>query len=146
MYGANQNLQSYEKGKAHVGVTEDIIGRWMASHGNRDEMVVATKVRARMWDGPDGEGLSRAHIIRATEDCLRRLRTDHIDLLQAHWPDGVPLDETVSAFEELVVSGKVRYWGTSNFAAFGVLDALLEVAHASGAHGPVCEQPALQPG
>lgn len=104
-------------------------------------MVVATKVRARMWDGPDGEGLSKAHIVKATEGCLRRLRTDRIDLLQAHWPDEAPLEETVAAFEELVTSGKVRYWGTSNFAAFGALDALLDAARAAGAHGPVCEQP-----
>ncbi len=59
MYGADQNLMSYEKGKAHIGVTEDLLGRWMQSRGNRDQLVVGTKVRARVWDGADGEGLGR---------------------------------------------------------------------------------------
>jgi len=127
MYGADQNLMSYEKGKAHVGVTEDLIGRWMASRGNRDQLVVGTKVRARMWEGPDGEGLGRRHIERAVEDSLRRLRTEAIDLYTAHWPDpDTPIEETAGVFEDLVTAGKVRYVGLSNFAAFGALDATLD--------------------
>jgi aryl-alcohol dehydrogenase-like predicted oxidoreductase len=62
------------------GVSEEIIGRWMKARGNRQQVVVATKVRGRMWEGPNGEGLSRAHIMRAVEDSLRRLQTDYIDL------------------------------------------------------------------
>ena len=56
------------------GVSEEIIGRWLKEHGNRDRLIIATKVRGRMWEGPDGEGLSRVHIERAVEDSLRRLQ------------------------------------------------------------------------
>jgi aryl-alcohol dehydrogenase-like predicted oxidoreductase len=126
MYGPNQNWRDYRRCKPHLGVSEDIIGRWMTDRRNRDTIVLATKVRARMWDGPDGEGLSRAHITRAVEDSLRRLRTDYIDLYQAHWPDdSVPLEETFSTFADLVSSGKVRYVGVSNYAALGQLDAVV---------------------
>ena len=69
------------------GVSEEIIGRWLQQRGNRRQVVLATKVRGRMWDGPNGEGLSRAHIIQACEDSLRRLQTDWIDLYQTHWYD-----------------------------------------------------------
>ena len=62
------------------GVSEEIIGRWIKDRGNRDRIVLATKVRGRMWEGPNGDGLSRAHIMRALEDSLRRLQTDYIDL------------------------------------------------------------------
>jgi aryl-alcohol dehydrogenase-like predicted oxidoreductase len=143
MYGADQTLQSYELGKAHVGVTEDIIGRWLQSRGCRDEMIIATKVRARMWDGPDGEGLSRAHVERAVDDCVRRLRVDSIDLLQAHWPDpDAALEETLEVFGELVGKGKVRYVGTSNFWAFGdVLSEALEVSRAKGGPRLASESP-----
>ena len=66
------------------GVSEEIIGRWMKARGNRNKLVVATKVRGQMWDGPDGEGLGREHIERAVEDSLRRLQVETIDLYQTH--------------------------------------------------------------
>ncbi len=98
------------------GVSEEIIGRWMKERGNRDSLVVATKVRGEMWDGPDGEGLSRSHIARAVEDSLRRLQIETIDLYQTHWPDtDVPIEETLDVFGELVASGKVRHIGVSNY-------------------------------
>lgn len=115
MYGPDQNLQSFAKGGEHVGVAERIIGNWMQSRGNRDDMVVATKVRARMWDGPDGEGLSRAHIERAIEGSLERLQVDTIDIYLAHFPDSVPLEETMSTFGDLVAAGKIKTIGSSNF-------------------------------
>ena len=118
MYGPDQNLQSFAKGGERVGVTERIIGKWMKARGNRNDMVVATKFRARMWDGPDGEGLSRAHIERAAEDSLDRLQVDAIDIYLAHFPqffDEVPLDETMSALGDLVAAGKVKTIGSSNF-------------------------------
>ncbi|MEX0663294.1 MAG: aldo/keto reductase [Acidimicrobiia bacterium] len=142
MYGADQNLMSYEKGKAHVGVTEDLIGRWMASRGNRDQLVVGTKVRARMWDRPDGEGLGRRHVERAVEDSLRRLRTESIDLYTAHWPDpDTPIEETLGVFEDLVKAGKVRYVGLSNFAAFGALDITLDALKKGSSLRIAAEQP-----
>src|SRR5438105_71485 len=64
---------------SHAGASEEIIGRWIRERGNRRQLVVATKVRGRMWDGPNGEGLSRKHIMEAVEDSLRRLQTDYID-------------------------------------------------------------------
>jgi len=122
MYGPDQTRRSWQAARPHVGISEEVIGRWMTERGHRDNVVIATKVRARMWDGEDGEGLSRRHIIRAVEDSLRRLRTDRIDLYQAHWPDDdTPIEESFAAFQELVDSGKVRYVGTSNYGLAGQL-------------------------
>jgi aryl-alcohol dehydrogenase-like predicted oxidoreductase len=107
------------------GVAESIVGRWLKARGNRDSIVVATKVRGRMWEGPDGEGLSHAHILRAAEDSLRRLQIDTIDLYQCHWPDAeTPVEETLRAFDELIRAGKVRYVGVSNFTASQLEEAL----------------------
>src|ERR1700704_4801071 len=66
------------------GISEEIIGRWLKARGNRRELIVATKVRGTMWKGPNGEGLSRAHIMQACDDSLRRLQVDVIDLYQTH--------------------------------------------------------------
>ena len=107
------------------GVSEQIIGRWLKERRNRDRIVVATKVRGRMWEGPDGEGLSRSHIIRAAEDSLRRLQVETIDLYQCHSPDEkTPIEETLTAFAELIASGKVRHIGASNYSALQLSDAL----------------------
>jgi aryl-alcohol dehydrogenase-like predicted oxidoreductase len=107
------------------GVSESIVGRWLKAHGNRDEMIVATKVRHPMWDGRDGEGLGRAHIMRAVEDSLRRLQIETIDLYQCHSPDlDTPIEETLRAFDDLIESGKVRYVGLSNYTAPMVEEAL----------------------
>jgi aryl-alcohol dehydrogenase-like predicted oxidoreductase len=107
------------------GVSEEIIGRWMKARGNRRQIVLATKVRGVMWDGPNGEGLSRGHIMAAVEDSLRRLQTDHIDLYQTHWFDaGTPIDETMRALDDLVRQGKVRYVGCSNYPAWRLAKAL----------------------
>jgi aryl-alcohol dehydrogenase-like predicted oxidoreductase len=101
------------------GVSEEIIGKWMKGRGNRQQIVLATKARGRMWDGPNGEGLSRVHLIRACEDSLRRLGTDHIDLYQTHWVDDeTPIEETMCALDALVRAGKVRYAGCSNIPAW----------------------------
>lgn len=107
------------------GVSEAIIGRWLQQRGNRHEVVIATKVRGRMGPGPNGEGLSRAHIIHACEASLRRLQTDYIDLYQAHWFDAdTPIEETMAAFDTLVQQGKVRYLGCSNYPAWRLVAAL----------------------
>jgi aryl-alcohol dehydrogenase-like predicted oxidoreductase len=107
------------------GVSEQIIGRWMRARGSRDRIVLATKVRGRMGDGPDGEGLGRTHLIRACEDSLRRLGADTIDLYQAHWFDAnTPVEETLRAFDDLVRAGKVRCIGCSNHPAWRLCKAL----------------------
>jgi aryl-alcohol dehydrogenase-like predicted oxidoreductase len=106
------------------GVSEQYIGRWMKTKSRRD-LVLATKVRGRMWPGVNGEGLSRQHIILAVEDSLRRLDTDYIDLYQTHWFDAnTPIDETLTALDHLVQSGKVLYVGCSNYPAWRLMKAL----------------------
>ncbi len=107
------------------GVSEEIIGRWLKARGNRHQVVLATKAKGRMWDGPNGRGLSRVHIMRAAEDSLRRLQTDYIDLYQSHSFDSeTPIEETMRAFDDLVRAGKVRYVGCSNYPAWRLVEAL----------------------
>ena len=107
------------------GVSEAIIGRWMKARGHRDQLVIATKARGRMWEGPNGEGLSRVHLIKACEESLRRLQTDFIDLYQTHWYDeSTPIEETMAALDTLVRQGKVRYVGCSNYPAWRLMEAL----------------------
>jgi aryl-alcohol dehydrogenase-like predicted oxidoreductase len=107
----------------HVGgESETIIGRWMASRRNRDRMVVATQV-GRL---PTKQGLRAETIREAAEDSLRRLQADHIDLYYAHGDDdlGIPVEETLGAFDELVRAGKVRYVAASNYGAPRLAEAL----------------------
>ncbi len=107
------------------GVSEAIVGRWLKNRVNRKDIVLATKVRGRMWEGPNGEGLGRAHIARAVEDSLRRLQTDYIDLYQTHWFDAsTSVEETMRVFDDLVRQGKVRYVGCSNHPAWRLVEAL----------------------
>jgi aryl-alcohol dehydrogenase-like predicted oxidoreductase len=106
-----------------AGETERVLGRWL--RGKRDRFVVATKCRLRVGPGPNDEGLSRRHVLRAAEDSLRRLGTDYLDLYQAHMPDpDTPPEETLRAFDDLVRHGKVRYVGCSNYPAWQVALAL----------------------
>lgn len=108
------------------GVAETWIGEWLMQRSvPRHQLIIATKVRGRMWEGPNGEGLSRQHIMKAVEDSLRRLNTDYIDLYQTHWPDeDTPLEETLRALDDLVHQGKVRYLGASNHPAWLLTKAL----------------------
>ena len=105
------------------GLSEEIVGRTLK--GRRDRVLLATKARMPMGDGPNDAGLSRHHIIRACEASLRRLDTDYIDLYQVHeWDGATPLEETRDALDHLVHSGPVRYIGCSNYAGWQVLKAL----------------------
>lgn len=108
------------------GVAEEYFGRWlMQAKVPRDRLVIATKVRGKIGDGPNDEGLSRVHIMQAVEASLRRLGTDYIDLYQTHWPDNdVPIEETLRALDDLVHQGKVRYIGASNYKAWELMQAL----------------------
>ncbi len=97
------------------GGAETVLGRALTGLP-REQVVVATKVMGRVWDGPLGAGLSRKHIFDAMDQSLRRLGLDYVDLYQAHAPDpGTPVEETLRAFEDLVRAGKARYVGFSNF-------------------------------
>jgi aryl-alcohol dehydrogenase-like predicted oxidoreductase len=105
------------------GLSEEILGE--AIGADRDEVLIATKARMPMGDGPNDAGLSRHHIVRAAEASLRRLKTDYIDLYQVHeWDGQTPLEETLRALDDLVRSGKVRYVGASNYAAWHLMKAL----------------------
>jgi aryl-alcohol dehydrogenase-like predicted oxidoreductase len=105
------------------GLSEEIVGKTLK--GRRDRVLLATKARMPMGDGPNDAGLSRHHLIRACEASLRRLGTDHIDLYQVHeWDGATPLEETLGALDHLVSSGKVRYIGCSNYAGWHVMKAL----------------------
>jgi aryl-alcohol dehydrogenase (NADP+) len=108
-----------------VGRTEEIIGRWMKARGNRDKIILATKVWGATGPGTNDNGLSRYHIQRAVEDSLRRLQTDVIDLYQVHAFDPrAPIEETLRALDDLVRAGKVRYIGCSNYPAWRLGEAL----------------------
>jgi aryl-alcohol dehydrogenase-like predicted oxidoreductase len=103
------------------GESETIIGDWMRARGNRSDMVIATKV-AKLATRP---GLSAANIAAAAEDSLRRLGTDYIDIYYAHHDDEeIPLEESLTAFNELVTAGKVRYLAASNYSAARLEEAL----------------------
>jgi aryl-alcohol dehydrogenase-like predicted oxidoreductase len=123
------------------GVTEQIVGRWLAQGGGRRERIVlATKVYGTMGDGPNDRRLSAYHVRRACDDSLRRLRTDHLDLYQMHHVDReTPWEEIWQAMEILVQQGKVVYVGSSNFAGWHVARAG-ETARARHFLGLVSEQ------
>jgi aryl-alcohol dehydrogenase-like predicted oxidoreductase len=116
--------------KTGEGVTEQIIGRWLAQgNGRREQIVLATKVFGRMGEGPNDRRLSALHIKRACEESLRRLQTDHIDLYQMHHVDReTPWQEIWQAMEQLVREGKVLYVGSSNFAGWHITQANCEAA------------------
>jgi aryl-alcohol dehydrogenase-like predicted oxidoreductase len=124
------------------GVAETIVGEWIKSRGiSRHQLVLATKVRGKMGDGPNDEGLSRVHILKAVEESLHRLQTDYIDLYQVHFPDeNTPVEETLSTMNDLVRQGKVRYIGCSNFPAWRLVHALW-VSDRSGLARFDCLQP-----
>lgn len=109
-----------------AGESEEIVGEFLASLGpsRREEVVLATKFHGRMGDGPNRQGNSRRWLIAECEASLRRLGTDHIDLYQVHRPEpGTDIDGTLSALSDLVHAGKIRYFGSSTFPAWMVVEA-----------------------
>jgi len=124
-FNAIDTADSYSRWvPGHVGgESETIIGKWLKRSGNRDNVVVMTKVGWEM--GPEQKGLSRAHILRSAEDSLRRLQTDRIDLYQSHVDDlETPQEETLRAYADLVSQGKVRFIGASNHKGERLASAL----------------------
>ena len=110
-----------------LGRSEEIIGRWLATRsGMRDRLVIATKGRFPMGDGPNDVGLSRTHLARALDASLRRLGVDAVDLYQAHaWDPVTPIEETLGFLGDAVRAGKVRYAGVSNFLGWQLQKAAL---------------------
>ncbi|MBP0461045.1 aldo/keto reductase [Streptomyces montanisoli] len=112
------------------GASEEIVGQAIA--GRRDRLLLSSKVRMKMGEGPNDQGLSRLHIMDQVERSLRRLGTDHLDIYHVHeWDGQTPLEETLEALDTLVRSGKVRYLGVSNYAGWQLMKALA-VADAHG--------------
>ncbi len=108
-----------------AGSSEEIVGRALADFAKRDEIVLATKVHGRMTEGPNGQGLSRKHILWQVDESLRRLGTDYIDLYQIHrWDPATPIEETLETLDGLVQAGKVRYLGASSMWAWQFSKAL----------------------
>ena len=123
------------------GESERIVGQALKENGHRDQVILATKVYGRIGDGPNDQGTSRYHIMKACEDSLRRLQTDHLDLYQLHRPSiSVPQDETLRAFDDLIRAGKVRYIGCSTHPAWMVMEALA-ISDRYGLARYVSEQP-----
>ena len=121
------------------GVSEEITGRVIRDH--REDVVLATKFRFPMGEGPNDSGASRRHTISACEASLRRLDTDYIDLYQIHcWDDSTPIEETLSALDDLVRAGKVRYIGCSNFTGWQI-EKSVRVSEREGLARFDCVQP-----
>lgn len=134
----------YEGYKRYVGspggVAEEILGK--ALMGRREKAVIATKVGMKIGAGDDDQGLSRTHILREADRSLARLQCEMIDLYYMHKPDpNIPMEESVRAFNDLISSGKIRYWGTSNFTAEQIA-SLLKLCDENGWQRPVALQPA----
>ncbi len=107
------------------GESEKIVGQVLKESGKREQVFLATKVFNAMGELPNERGVSRYHLLKACEDSLRRLQTDHIDLYQLHRPSlDVPIEETLRALDDLVHAGKVRYIGCSTYPAWMVMEAL----------------------
>lgn len=107
------------------GTSEKVTGKALQRNGRRDSIVLATKVHGPMGEGPNEWGNSRRHIINQCDASLKRLQTDWIDLYQIHRPQSdIPIDETLQAMDDLIRAGKVRYIGTSTFAAWQCVEAL----------------------
>jgi aryl-alcohol dehydrogenase-like predicted oxidoreductase len=107
------------------GLSERVLGNWLVARGARDRIVLATKFRFTMGEGPNRSGASRYRIMKCVDDSLRRLRTDRIDLYQIHMQDiTVPEEETLRALDDLVRAGKVLYVGCSNYAAYRLMRSL----------------------
>jgi aryl-alcohol dehydrogenase-like predicted oxidoreductase len=125
----------------NAGESERIVGQALKENGQRDKVVLATKVYNAMGDGPNDQDLSRYHIIKACEDSLRRLQTDHIDLYQLHRPSTfIPQEETLRALDDLVRAGKVLYIGSSTFPAWIIMEGLA-ISRQYGWTHYVSEQP-----
>lgn len=125
-----------------AGVSEEIIGRWLASHPtDAAQIVLATKGRFPMGDGPNDVGLSRRHLRSALDASLTRLGVEHIDLYQMHaWDALTPIDETLRFLDDAVTAGKISYYGFSNYLGWQLTKAVA-VASAHGFTAPVTLQP-----
>ncbi|WP_298587168.1 aldo/keto reductase [uncultured Kocuria sp.] len=120
------------------GDSERVLGEVLGSR--RDDVVLTSKARTPTGDGPNDGGASRIHLTRAVEDSLKRLQTDHLDLLYVHqWDGQTPITETIATADELIRAGKIRYWGVSNYNGWQLAKTVYE-ARAAGLEGPIAHQ------
>ncbi|MDN5587044.1 MAG: aldo/keto reductase [Brevibacterium sp.] len=121
-----------------AGDAERVLGEIMGNR--RDDVVLTSKARMPTGDGPNDSGASRHHLIRAVDDSLSRLRTDHLDLLYIHqWDGQTPITETIATVNELIRAGKIRYWGVSNFNGWQLAKTVYE-AKLAGLEPPIAQQ------
>lgn len=121
-----------------AGDAERVLGEVLGS--TRDDVVLTSKARMPVGDGPNDSGATRYHLTRAVEDSLARLRTDHLDLLYIHqWDGQTPVSETVATVDDLIRAGKIRYWGVSNFNGWQLAKTVYE-AKLAGLEAPVAQQ------
>ncbi len=119
------NVYSRWSENSHAGKSEEIIGRWLKESGNRDDLILATKVRGQMGAGVNDSGLSRRHIINQVNASLKRLKTKWIDLYQSHSFDpGVPIEETLKIYTELIADQKINAIGASNYPAWRLAESI----------------------
>jgi aryl-alcohol dehydrogenase-like predicted oxidoreductase len=117
-----------------TGTSEEILGEVLDGRADKDDLLVTSKARMRIGDGPNDEGASRFHLIRECERSLKRLRRDHIDIYYIHeWDGTTPVEETMAALDTLVQQGKIRYPGCSNYSAWHVMKSLAAADRAGGA-------------
>ena len=120
------------------GRSEDILGDILK--GKRDKVILATKVGGPAWDGPDGQGLGRDHILKSIDLSLKRLNTDYVDIYYMHFPDrAVPFEEVAETMNSLIDAGKIRYYGISNHSAWEIC-SMAEKAKNMGLRPPVISQ------
>lgn len=137
VYGHDPANFSYGRGRS-----EEIVGNALKQNGQRPRVILATKAYFPMSDDLNAQSSSRRHLIEQCEASLKRLQTDYIDLYQLHHPSNdIPIDETLRALDDLIRSGKVRYIGTSSFAAWQIVESLW-VSKEYNLNRFVCEQPA----
>jgi aryl-alcohol dehydrogenase-like predicted oxidoreductase len=121
-----------------AGDAERVLGEIMGDR--RDDVILTSKARMPTGEGPNDSGASRQHLMRAVDDSLERLRTDHLDLLYIHqWDGQTPITETISTVNDMIRAGKIRYWGVSNFSAWQLTKTVYE-AQLAGLEGPIAQQ------
>ena len=135
-YALDQGINFFDTANIYTkGECESIIGK--ALKGKRDNAVIATKVGGPSWDGPNGRGLGRKHVMKSIDNSLKRLQTDYVDVFYMHFPDpNVPMEETIETMNLLIDSGKIRYYAVSNYSAWQIC-SMIEKARSMHLQAPV---------
>ncbi len=135
-YALDNGINFFDTANIYTkGDSERILGK--ALKGKRDNAVIATKVGGPSWEGPNGRGLGRKHVIKSLENSLERLQTDYVDVFYMHFPDPkVPMEETIETMNLLINEGKIRYYAVSNYAAWQIC-SMIDKAREMKLHAPI---------